>query len=279
MINWKECVNKMTGNEKIQDIQSYLKSEADIYKAPIDRFYIEVRKIIQFCTDIQVLEENDFLGPLLYVGIISKTENYFREIMVECIKICPICKNLVVNHSVSFGSVEWQKNGDFENGIFENLSFSDASAIKKEMKNCLRIEIKDKDLLNEMLEEFDKLCQMRHAIVHSSRILAGKNAVRLNIPSNNEKVLIKVGYAQLQECASICTACIVATNLRVFEEMVKRWAVDWRRMCFWDINKENDYFTQIWDVFASVIDRTEDSLAVMTKIKCRNAIKKEFQLC
>ena len=58
---------------------------------------------------------------------------------------------------------------------------------------------------------------------------------------SNEKVLIKVGYAQLQECASICTACIMATNLRIFEVMVKRWAVDWRRMDFWDINKENDY--------------------------------------
>lgn len=27
---------------------------------------------------------------------------------------------------------------------------------------------------NELLDEFDKLCQIRHAIVHSSRILAGK---------------------------------------------------------------------------------------------------------
>lgn len=92
MINWKECVNKSTGNEKIQNIQCYLTNEEDIYKAPIDRFYTEVKKIIAYCNDIHVLEVNDFLGPLLYVGIISKTENYIREIMVECIKICQYAK-------------------------------------------------------------------------------------------------------------------------------------------------------------------------------------------
>lgn len=278
MIKWKECVNKTAGNETIQNIQAYLETESNVYKAPIDRFYTEVKKIIQFGSNIQVLEDNDFLGPLLYVGIISRTENYFREMMVECIKICPVCKKLVANHSISFGSVVWQKNGELEKGIFENLSFSDASAIKKEMKNCLGIEIKPSDLLAELLNEFDKLCQIRHAIVHSSRILAGKNAVKLNIPQNTQTVLIKIEYSQLQECASICTACIMATNLKVFEEMVKRWAVDWRKLSFWNNNYENDYFSQIWDIFASVLDRADDTLGVMTKIKCRNAIKREFQL-
>lgn len=279
MINWKECVNKSTGNEKIQNIQCYLTKEEDLYKAPIDRFYTEVRKIIAYCNDIHVLEENDFLGPLLYVGIISKTENYIREIMVECIKICPICKSQTTNHTVSFGSVMWQKDGEFVKGIFENISFSDAAAIKKELKNCLHIEVKRNELLNELLDEFDKLCQMRHAIVHSSRILAGKNAVRLNIPSDNRKVLVKIGYAQLQECASICTSCVMALNLKLFEEMVTRWAINWRKINdFWNNIDENNYFTAIWDVFSSEIDRADEELAEMTKLKCKNTVKKEFHV-
>lgn len=279
MINWKECVNKSTGNERIQNIQCYLTNEEDIYKAPIDRFYTEVKKIIAYCNDIRILEENDFLGPLLYVGIISKTENYIREIMVECIKICPICKSQTTNHAVSFGSVMWQKDGEFVKGIFENISFSDAAAIKKELKTCLHMEVKKNELLNELLDEFDKLCQIRHAIVHSSRILAGKNAVRLNIPPSNKKVLVKVGYAQLQECASICTSCVMAMNLKLFEEMITRWAINWRKIDdFWNDINENDYFTGIWDVFSSEIDRTDSQLAEITKTKCKNAVKKEFHI-
>ena len=278
MINWKDCINKPTGVERIQDIQSYLKKENDIYKAPIDRFYLEVRKIIGYCTDIQALEDNDFLGPLLYVGIISKTENYFREIMVECIRICPICRKATANHSIPFGSVMWQKKGDFERGVFENVSFSDISVLKKEIRNCLNIEVNKNKLLVGILDEFDKLCQMRHAIVHSSRILAGKNAVKLNVPADSEKVVIKIGYAELQECASICTACIMAFNLMLFEEMIIRWAIGWRKMDFWDVKKENKLFTEIWAVFSSDLDREDAQLAVMTKSKCKSAIKREFHL-
>ena len=282
MINWKKCINKPAENERIQSIESYLRREADtsdIYRAPIDRFYTEVRKIIGYGSDIHILEENVFLGPLLYVGIISKTENYIREIMVECIRICPICKSEMANHSVSFGSVMWQKNGEFEKGVFENVSFSDISIIKKELKNCLQIEIKKNELLSELLDEFEKLCQMRHAIVHSSRILAGKNAIKLNILSDNGKIVIKIGYAQLQECASICMACVMEFNLKLFYEMCRRWAIDWRRINdFWDASKENAFFSEIWEIFSFVIDRTETQLQDMSKTKCKNAIKKEFHI-
>lgn len=279
MINWKDCVNKSAGNERVQDIQSYLTKEISVYKAPIDAFYAEVKKIVMYSADIHMLEENDFLGPLLYVGIISKTENYIREILAECIKICPLCKNKTTNRSVSLGSMMWQKSGEFEKGIFENISFSDKSAIEKELRNCLGVNIEKNELLSETLGEFDKLCQMRHAIVHSSRILAGKNAIQLNIPPNNENLAIKVGYAQLQECASICTACVMTFNLKLFEVMGHRWAIDWRRLAdFWDVEKEDEYFSRIWDVFSSVVDRNEPDLAEMTKAVCINAIKKEYQL-
>lgn len=105
MINWKDCVNKSAGNERVQDIQSYMTKEITVYKALIDRFYAEVKRIVIYSSDIRMLEENDFLGPLLYVGIISKTENYVREILAECIKICPICKSETANRSVSLGSM------------------------------------------------------------------------------------------------------------------------------------------------------------------------------
>ncbi len=132
---------------------------------------------------------------------------------------------------------------------------------------------------NELLDEFDKLCQIRHAIVHSSRILAGKNAVRLNIPPSSQKVLVKTGYAQLQECASICTSCVMTMNLKLFEEMITRWAIHWRKTDdFWNSIDENHSFTGIWDVFSSEIDRTDVQLAEMAKTKCKNAVKKEFHI-
>ena len=61
MINWKECVNKSAGNERVEDIQSYLTIDMPVYKAPIDEFYVEVKKIVMYSSNIQMLEENEFL--------------------------------------------------------------------------------------------------------------------------------------------------------------------------------------------------------------------------
>lgn len=99
------------------------------------------------------------------------------------------------------------------------------------------------------------------------------------IPSSDKKLSIKVGYAQLQECASICTACVMAFNLKLFEVMGQRWAVNWRRFTdFWDEGKADELFSKIWDIFSSVLDRNEPDLAEMTKAECINAIKMEYQL-
>jgi len=68
-------------------------------------------------------------------------------------------------------------------------------------------------------------------------------------------------------------------NLKLFEVMGQRWAVDWRRLTdFWDEEKEDEYFSKIWDIFSSVLDRNEPDLAEMTKTECINAIKMEYQL-
>lgn len=278
MISWKNCVNRSAGQERIQNIQNYLICANSMYIAPIDRFYLSTKKIVAYGNDLQMLTENDFLGPLLYVGIISNTENYIREIIAECIKMCPICKKETASHNVSLGSIIWNKDLVIEKSIFENISFSDADAIEKELRKCTKIEIKREELLKDLLNEYDKLCQMRHAIVHSKCILAGKNATQLSIPPKENEVIISIGYAELQECASICTALVEAFNLKVFVEMAERWAIKWRNDDFWDISMENDYFSELWDIFSSVIARESSSLAEMTKIKCKNAIKREFHL-
>lgn len=139
MTDWKKCTNKIASNEKIQNIQSYCTTNSNVEKAPIDTFYKERNKILRLCNNVQLLEENEVLGPLLYVGIISATENYVRDIFAESIKICPICKREITEHAISVGSIIWQQGNFVEKGIFENISFSDGSQIKREFNKCLKL--------------------------------------------------------------------------------------------------------------------------------------------
>lgn len=278
MTDWKKYTNKIASNEKIQNIQSYCTTNSNVEKAPIDTFYKERNKILRLCNNVQLLEDNEVLGPLLYVGIISATENYVRDIFAESIKICPICKREITEHAISVGSIIWQQGKFVEKGIFENISFSDGSQIKREFKKCLKFDIKRTSLLWSLLDEFDKLCQMRHAIVHSSRLLAGKNAIKINIPPSNTWVVVKVGYAEIQECASICTSMVCEINTSLFGEMARRWAVEWNKNDFWNDKKEKETFDDLWNAFCSQMDTSDVDFESLSKIKCKNAIKKEYNM-
>ena len=195
MDDWKNCVNKCFGLQKIQDMETYYEDYVSIYSAPIDNFYQAVREIISYSSNPPFLEENKFLGPTLFLNIISATENYLRQIMVGMLKLCPICRAEASNQSVCLGSVIWQGNSEIEKGAFENMSFADSSSIKKAIRNYLKITIQQRALSYAIFEEFDKLCQIRHAIVHSNCIIAGKNAIKLQIPIQQSEIKIKIGYA------------------------------------------------------------------------------------
>lgn len=278
-INWSNSVNQSVGTQKIRDINEYIESidSSRLYKSSIDRFYQSVRDVLSIGREPVVLEENHVLGPLLFVGIISSTENYFREIMAEAIQICPICQSTSASQSIALGSVIWHTVCNIEKGSFENISFADADTIKKTCKRYLNYDIDKKGLTYSALDEFDKICELRHSIVHSSNIIAGKNAIKLGIKSDKNAVRVKVEYKQLQECAAICTSLVSSFNSELFTLIVKRWSIDWTKLPSWNSENDNKSFSKVWKMFHSDFDAQNGLIQEnISMIKCRNVVKKEF---
>src|SRR5574344_1398362 len=164
MLEWKKSVNKCVGTQRITHILDYCIPSSNEYSAPIDNFYTALNDILRYCANPDVLENNLFLGPLMFTGIMSATENYIREILVSVLKICPISRAKASNQSICFGSVIWQGKDEIEKGAFENVSFADSSTIKKTLFNYLNINIKQSDLVFVQIEEFESICQIRHAV-------------------------------------------------------------------------------------------------------------------
>lgn len=277
--NWYNSVNQTTGSQKIRDINEYIESvnDSEKYKSSIDRFYKSIRELLSIAREPKFLEDNPVLGPLLFIGVISNAENYFREIMSDAIQICPICQATSASQMISLGSVIWHSGCNVEKGSFENISFADGDAIKKICKKYLNYDIDKKGLAYAALDEFDKVCELRHAIVHSNTIVAGKNAIKLGIKSDKHTVKVKINYKQLQECAAISTALVSSFNTELFSVIVRRWAVEWTKLPLWDSKNDNKNFKKIWITFYSEIDNQNGSILYKTTmIKCRNDVKKEF---
>lgn len=275
---WRTSVNQSVGAERIGDISTYIRGEDRNKNSPIDDFYLETRLALSaFSSAVANSNGNDWTGPLQVIAIVSSTENYFRDLFSRILKMCPDTQKNAASTTVNLGSVMWHTKENISIGAFEHLSFANTETIVSTTNKYVGIDLRKN--LKAILDEFDTVCELRHGIVHSGRVLAGKNGIKLKLPPSVKAAKIAIGFAELQEIAAICTTLVVAYNQLMFEEMCRRWATSWRKASGWCPSKENDYFKEIWSIFFSATDHNNKVIPTSgTWIKCRNAIKKEFNL-
>lgn len=240
--------------------------------SPIDAYRSSIRSILNFGTS-DLLDSNNFVGGLLAVGVLSASEGYFRSILSSCIEICPIAQEKATDQSICLGGLLWHGNNNFSRSALEHSSFSSKDELKKACSKYIAFTLEDRTF-KYPLEEFDKVCQARHGIVHNDAYLPCRNAVRLAIPKNTSPQRFFVRYPQLQEVAAVVNTLVYTFNRELFYEMCKRWAVDWRNRTDWDARREKAFFNEIWKVFHSK-DENKRRLGRtnITKTRCMADIK------
>lgn len=278
MGDWKKTINQVVGSEQIQDISSFTQVENTGSYSALDNFYLETQKVMSTALPSK-LDENDWLGTLYLISIVSTTENYFREILGKIIKICPVSQKCATTQNINFGSVIWHPSDEVERGAFEHLSLASSKLIQQTTNKYIGVDLK-KEGLGAILNEFNKICELRHGIVHSNRVIAGKNGINLDLERSGQRTKVVINYARFQEVCSICTTLVVSCNLVFFETMVHRWATyeNWRKPS-WETVTENKYFKNIWEMFYSQKDSDNNSIENKCSwIKCKNMIKKEYNI-
>lgn len=271
-MSWRTSVNQSVAAARLSDVNSFVSEATGATLSPIDQFYQTSRDILRVGTP-DLLRAHPSMGPLLLVGLVSTTENYFRDIFTRIIQVCPLAKAAAADQPIKLGSVVWHGGGDAERGAFEHISFADAENISKTCSKYIKYNLKP----NAILEEFDKVCEFRHGIVHSSSVIAGKNAIALQIAARSARLKIEVEFPQLQECGDVCTTLVASVNTELFQEMARRWAVVWPKLPSWNSNDEHRLFKFIWNAFYSAQDAANGTIPHnLTLRKCKNRILSEF---
>ncbi len=275
--NWRNSISQSVGAERIGDLNNYVSVSVYGDMSPIDQFYGEIQKIINLFPH-DMWGQNSWVGSLASIAIISSVENYFRLTFSQVIKICADSQKKAAGNNINLGSVIWHPSNEIERGAFENISLASSETIYNTAKKFLGIDLKSNGL-NTILEEFDKICELRHGIVHSAYVVAGKNGIKLKLQSTNNVTKIDIGFAQFQEIMSVCNALVVDSNKIFFEELVRRWATSWRNTPSWDSAKSNLKFKEIWMIFFSLRDKQNGTIPEdMTWVKCRNKVMREFNI-
>lgn len=275
-MDWKKLISQSVGQEQLGDINNFVLHDPITDISAIDIFYEETRDVIH--NTPADIDPNNWIGASNLVRLVSLTENYFRTILGNILKLCPITKKNAAENNINFGSVLWHPENTMERGAFEHISFSDSKKIIEITRKYIGIDLGQSDLIP-ILNEFSKVCELRHGIVHSGRYLAGKNALMLDLASTEDFLKISIGYGQLQNVALICTTLVVSFNQLMFETLCKRWATNWRQLTICTPDTENSLMKSIWKLFFSEIDSQDGTIEeIGTWIRCRNLLRTEFNL-
>lgn len=275
--NWKYSVCDNPSSVNFGTSLDYVSSD-EVVNSPIDIFYKQQKEIIRFCTP-DFMNDHPTLAPLMLVGLVSNVETYFRGVFAHSIKLCPVARKKVGSKAMNLSSVYF--GYDFiELSAFENHSMSDYQVISKNLKAIFNINVDhSSSSIKAPLFEFQKLCELRHSIVHCNGIVNSKNAIELDLPASKDHYQVKLSFSEIQNAALICKSLICACNIELFDKMVNRWAFEWRLLPDYNHNNRLDSFKKIWETFISDIDLQNNNIPnPSTVIKTKNKVEKEFNL-
>lgn len=272
--DWRTSASVSSGVTKVNNIDVYLRQQTGTPLAPIDEYYLHRTRAITTAAPA-LMAQAPWLSGYVVASIISALELYFRQIFSEVLALCPDSRKLSAEQSVHLGAVLWHGDKVFSLAAFEHISFAGSDKIKKCSKDFIGFEISKNSNTSAALEEFDKICELRHGIVHSGLVLPGKNAIKLRATRGAKNSIIEFDIARIHEATSVCTALVESYNAELFEKMIGRWATTWRLAPSWNPQDESKKFKRLCEMFHSVLNKPADR---PSSLKLRNIIKNEFNI-
>jgi hypothetical protein len=249
--------------------QWFDRAHATSEESPIDEYFANLTGINRLY--LQAQNRGDYssvLGSLVYMGMVSAAEGYFRSLLRRLILIDPACRENASSRSVSYGAALHHEKNLLPEALLEQYSFASAKTVAAELKGLCNISQMSKDgavprLLQGLFDDFESICQVRHCGIHRFGKLGSQQALRLGIDLHKpllEKPL-KLSVQNLQEIAEALEALVCAVNSYCFADLLKRthtaspagretpkrYAVSWTAV--WASDRRR--FKKYYDIFAS----------------------------
>ncbi|WP_298625377.1 hypothetical protein [uncultured Zoogloea sp.] len=233
-----------------------------VVESPIDEFRRNLAEINKLY--LRAEQHNEYvpmLGSLVYLGMVSAAEGYFRSLLRRLIRQDTACEANAATRTVTYGAAIHHEPALLPESLLEGVSLASAKNVFSELRSLCGIEIPDS--LQQLFQNFEAISQVRHCGIHRFGKLGSQQALRLGI--DQHKPLLEKPLAlqveQLQEIADALQALIHAVNSLCFSEILKRthtagptgrgkeklyqevWQQDWEA--------DKVRFTLYYDIFAS----------------------------
>jgi hypothetical protein len=245
------------------------RTHVNVPQSPIDEFRANLVQINMLYLQADARKEyTAILGSLVYLGMVSAAEGYFRSLLRRLILVDPACQHNASSRTVSYGAALHHESDLLPEALLEGMSLASTKNVASELKTLCNISQMGKDgavpaALAQLFQNFEAICQVRHCGIHRFGKLGSQQALRLGMDLHKpllEKPL-KLTVQHLQDIAEALEALARAVNSYCFADILKKthtagptgrekklyqaaWQLDWV--------EDQERFTFYYDVFASL---------------------------
>lgn len=219
----------------------------------IDLFYQKTQELNVLITDPRNIPPQ--LPNLIVMGYVSAVESYFRTIIRTLVNLDSATRLCCESQLLTYGAVLAHSDKEMlPEALLERSSFANEKNIRQTMKEL--VGLKDKQLPREMtraLDDYDKVCQLRHCIVHRFGRLGSNNAIRLGLDDHRHCIEkpIRLDYGTLQSIYAVCHNVVKAFNGYLFHEILNRSAGQSPPPWSWDYRRDRRRFEPYFKAFVS----------------------------
>ncbi|MDZ5663487.1 hypothetical protein SFC79_17065 [Nocardioides sp. S-58] len=166
------------------------------------------------------------LAGQLLLGYVSATELYLRRTIARMVKVCPQIRASNSSQTIQFGAVDYYGKTGIEYALTEQVSFTEPGKIKSQLNARLGVAVGGGTSLERSISEFERLCQLRHALVHSHGVLSSANASLLLGASGTKAYQTRLDRDSLEWAAVVAVNLVRDVNLEVVRSTLWKWLTD-----------------------------------------------------
>lgn len=218
--------------------------------SPINNFFESAKELNRFESPESLRQIDRNMVILLYVALV---ESYFREILRSIINVDKYALKTCESSELKFHSARTLAKEMLPIAILEDYSFAGSKSIEDAFRKILGIKGNFPREIKDPLNDFEKVCQFRHCIIHKFGYLGPDNVIKLG-SSEHEELMNKpllLNFEQLQEVINACNNIVKDVNNYLFKWFVtatiKYEYQDWTQ----DYDEDKEIFSKYFDIFYS----------------------------
>jgi hypothetical protein len=258
----------------------------DTHNSPIDQFLTNTNTLNVIYLNAAPL--TPMLATLVFMGYVSAVESYIRALIRGLINIDEEAQRIVEAKMVSFGAAIHHSKQLLPEALMEGTSLANPASIKSTLENLVGIILPTADL-KKLLDEFNKLCHLRHCCIHRFGKLGTNNAIELGLSTHKDLLEkpINLNKDDLDKFADTLRTFVKTVNNATFRLILERTVHQkksnklpddsspmYSKVWTWDYRKDRSRFSKYYKLFVTHVDTIPSPPINEMYQRFRNALKK-----